>query len=313
MAAHAALASLVPHLAAHLVKGVGGPGHDVEGVDAHRGVGAALGARPRRSTRPRRQRRGGSAHSAPRRAGRRSRAGSSCPCRPPPRRGAPSRGRRRWSGSDGRACSRSRRCRSRVSPSKGSWAARPSATTRSMMAPTLLQAIAHQLADRGLGRVGDQPGHRVVEVAGVAGPVAGPGHLGDGRAVRRAVHPRRIGLEEAPQRARGRAPASCADPRPGHNPVRAPRSVRNGAWWPFSDAHGRRPCRTPRRSPRPRSPSPGRHRAPDAIRWHRTTPSSSSRSWTFKQPENVEGDGVVRVKTRSGHPRISQESPFSTG
>ena len=55
----------------------------------------------------------------------------------------------------------------------------------------------HQLTDRRLGGVGDQPGHLVVEEPGVPGSVAGPGHLGDGRAVLGTVHPRGVGLEEA--------------------------------------------------------------------------------------------------------------------
>ena len=42
---------------------------------------------------------------------------------------------------------------------------------------------AHQLRDRGLRGVGHEPGHLVIEVAGVAGAVTGPGHLGDRRAV----------------------------------------------------------------------------------------------------------------------------------
>ena len=46
-----------------------------------------------------------------------------------------------------------------------------------------LPGDAQQLAHRGLGGVGDQPGHGVVEVAGVPRPVAGPGHLGHGRSV----------------------------------------------------------------------------------------------------------------------------------
>jgi hypothetical protein len=46
-------------------------------------------------------------------------------------------------------------------------------------------------------RVGDQPGHLVVEEPGVSSSVAGPRHLGDGRAVFGAVHPRGVGLEEA--------------------------------------------------------------------------------------------------------------------
>jgi hypothetical protein len=53
----------------------------------------------------------------------------------------------------------------------------------------------HEVDHGRLGGVGDQPGQLVVEVSGVAGAVAGPGHLGDGRTVFGAVHPGGIGLE----------------------------------------------------------------------------------------------------------------------
>jgi len=56
---------------------------------------------------------------------------------------------------------------------------------------------AHQLTDCRLGRVGDQPGHLVVEEPGVTGTVASPGHLGDGRTVLGTVYPWDIGLKEA--------------------------------------------------------------------------------------------------------------------
>src|SRR5918994_232690 len=44
--------------------------------------------------------------------------------------------------------------------------------------------------------LGGQPGDGLVEVAGVAHPVAGPGHLDHRRAMRRAVHSWRVGLQE---------------------------------------------------------------------------------------------------------------------
>ena len=56
---------------------------------------------------------------------------------------------------------------------------------------------AQQLADGGLRAVGDEPGHLVVEVTGMARAMTCPGHLRDRRPVLRAAHPRRIGLEEA--------------------------------------------------------------------------------------------------------------------
>jgi hypothetical protein len=63
-----------------------------------------------------------------------------------------------------------------------------------------LPSDAQQLAHRGFGGVGDQPGHGVVEITRVTGTMSGPGDLGDGRSVHRALHPRGIGLEEAPER-----------------------------------------------------------------------------------------------------------------
>ena len=55
----------------------------------------------------------------------------------------------------------------------------------------------HELCDRLLWRVRDEPGHLVVEVLGVPGAVAGPGDLGDRHPVGRAVDPRRVRLEVA--------------------------------------------------------------------------------------------------------------------
>jgi hypothetical protein len=52
-----------------------------------------------------------------------------------------------------------------------------------------------QLAHRRLRGVGHQPGNLVVEVPRVAGTMAGPGHLGHGRAVLSTVHPGSISLE----------------------------------------------------------------------------------------------------------------------
>ena len=66
-----------------------------------------------------------------------------------------------------------------------------------MTEPTVRQAMRISSETADFGGVGDEPGDLVVEVPGVTRAVAGPGHLGDGRAVGRAVHPRRVGLEEA--------------------------------------------------------------------------------------------------------------------
>jgi hypothetical protein len=43
--------------------------------------------------------------------------------------------------------------------------------------------------------VGHEPRHLVVEVSGVTGPVAGPGHLGDRHPVLEAVDPWGVGLQ----------------------------------------------------------------------------------------------------------------------
>ena len=56
---------------------------------------------------------------------------------------------------------------------------------------------AHQLGDCRLRALDRQPRHGVVEGPRMPGAMARPGHLGDGRTVLLAVHPRRFGFEVA--------------------------------------------------------------------------------------------------------------------
>jgi len=60
---------------------------------------------------------------------------------------------------------------------------------------------AKELGDGGPGGVGDEPGGQIVEVPGVAGPVAGPRDLGHGGAVGGAVDAGGVRLQEAAHRA----------------------------------------------------------------------------------------------------------------
>jgi len=64
----------------------------------------------------------------------------------------------------------------------------------------------HEGDHRRLGGVGNQPGDLVIEVAGVAGAVAGPGHLGNRRTVLGAVHPGSVGLQITHERAEVQCP-----------------------------------------------------------------------------------------------------------
>ena len=136
--------------------------------------------------------------------------------------------------------------------------------------------------------------------------MAGPGHLRHRRAV--VGH---FTLGASTRRKHRMVPRSSdrqfRRPRPGHSPGIAPRTDRSGAWYGASGARGPPPCRTPSRRRCPRSPSPGRHRPSDAIRWHRTSPSSSPRSLDLQAVRKLGRVGVVRVRGRSGHPRMCQE------
>ena len=230
-----ASARRVPDLASHLVEGVGRPLHDMEAVDAQRRAGGTVPATT------------SAIHSAPS-----AETTVILSHRSSPRR---SKKPRRVFLSRPTAAQTSR---------PESW----STTTVRVSVPALVadlvdpdprQAVegivrgpsvsddpgddradgppgdAHQLGDRGLRRVGDEPGNLVVEVPGVARAVAGPRHLGDGRAVRRAVHPGRVGLEEALNGPEVETPppppslalviAGCTHPAPTAPPLgRPPRS-----------------------------------------------------------------------------------------
>jgi hypothetical protein len=54
----------------------------------------------------------------------------------------------------------------------------------------------HQFGDRALGALGGQPGHLLVERAGVSSTVSGPGHLSHRRPVDRAIDPRGVSFQE---------------------------------------------------------------------------------------------------------------------
>jgi hypothetical protein len=143
--------------------------------------------------------------------------------------------------------------------------------------------------------------------------MAGPGHLGNGRSVRRTAHPRRVGLEDAHHHSEVEASptlatlavviARCADPASsaatlGHL---ARAHVRDGSVRLLVD-------------PQPtRSPSPCRHRASDAIRWHRATPFSSPRLRILRQVENLGRRRRCSLFSSSGRPRIRQESRLKKG
>ena len=86
----------------------------------------------------------------------------------------------------------------------------------------------------------------------VAGAETGPGHLGNGRAVGGAAHPRGVGMEEAAERAEIEGPLAPAAPRPGHSPAIGSHSGRSGASCAAAAGRGQPPCRTSRRSRSPR-------------------------------------------------------------
>ena len=75
-----------------------------------------------------------------------------------------------------------------------------------MIDPTVRHGHPQQLADGRLRGVGHQPGDLVVEVPGVTGSVAGPGHLGDRRAVFGTLHPGSVGLQVTEQHAEVQCP-----------------------------------------------------------------------------------------------------------
>ena len=81
----------------------------------------------------------------------------------------------------------------------------------------------HQLGDRCLGALRSQPGHLLVERAGVPGAVSSPGHLAHRRPVDGAIHPLRLGLARRagwfPCRARATA-AAPQDALPGSPRIR---------------------------------------------------------------------------------------------
>jgi hypothetical protein len=65
---------------------------------------------------------------------------------------------------------------------------------------------AQQLAHRRLRTMRHQPRRGVIERVGVPGAVAGPRHLGSDHAMLSAAHPRRVSLEERPDRAEVQRP-----------------------------------------------------------------------------------------------------------
>ena len=89
----------------------------------------------------------------------------------------------------------------RVRPANRSVRASASALTLAHDRPDRAPHDAHQLADRGLGRVHRQPRHLIIEGIRVARVVAGPRHTRHGGTVLRTVHPRRVGLQHNPHRA----------------------------------------------------------------------------------------------------------------
>jgi hypothetical protein len=199
----------------------------------------------------------------------------------------------------------------RVRLSKRSWAARRvdrPGDGRPDRPPGHLQ----QLGDRCLGGVCHQPGDLVVEVPGVTGPVAGPGHLGDRRAVFATAHSgERRTAGDRPTR-RGPRPASSADGAPGRSWGHGARRARTGASSSAESGHRRRRIAPLRRSRSTRSPSPGRHQAICAIRWLRARHSPRRALRTFEQSGNVGGDRRSSSQTLVTAPTdVSQEPVIS--
>ena len=100
---------------------------------------------------------------------------------------------------------------------------------------------AQELYNGGLGGVGDEPGRLVVEVPGMARPMAGPGHLGHGDAVGGARDPGRVGLEVTQKDAQIEGPplasASALVIERGPHPT-TPAAALARASWPDVDDHG---------------------------------------------------------------------------
>ena len=67
----------------------------------------------------------------------------------------------------------------------------------------------HQLRDGALGRLGGQPGHRVIEFQGMPRAVPRPRHVRHHHAVLAAGHPRRVGLQHRLHRAQVQRPPAA--------------------------------------------------------------------------------------------------------
>ena len=166
-----------------------------------------------------------------------------------------------------------------------------------------------QLAQRRLRRVRHQPRRLVIERVGVPGVVARPRDLGDCRSVLGALHPRRLGLEEALHRPQIERPP----PPPALTPV-IPRSPRTAPPTPALRV-------TTRPDPRDhrallvllvlldrldhRRPVDTEHTPPYIDAEHAALPASLSGLSEVRKPRQGAARSPLR---RTGHPRMSQES-----
>ena len=164
----------------------------------------------------------------------------------------------------------------------------------------------HQLGHRGLRAGHRQPRDLIIEEPGVPGAVPRPGHRRDHHPVLGAAHPRRVGLQHRLPQRPGPAPASVADPAPGHSPGNAAGTAHSGAA-PRGPAARARPAALGPHRTRPGRPWSSRPPAAQPITCHCARRSlaldrSQPGNWNRRQGT------ACRPTRRSRGPRMRQES-----